>query len=73
MYVVITKCSHDKNCWYYDKVGTIHKVDDSIFPDVYLIWDDKGGPYPYISHEDAEEITPNLMEKFMIWYKTIKK
>lgn len=68
MYVVIKSCDSPTS-WYANKVGTIHKVTDELFPPDYttICAKNKDGLYLMIHHDDAEVITPSMVKKFLLW------
>lgn len=70
MYIAIKNCK-TSTAWYADKIGSIFKVDDEItFPNVYTIRlnhkKDKAN-YGVVDLDDAEEITPSKIKKFLMW------
>jgi hypothetical protein len=69
MYVVITKCDL-KTAWYNDKVGTIQKVSNELFPPNYVVINrkqNKKGLYLIINKEDTCFIIPSLFEELLVW------
>jgi len=68
IWVKIIKCDIE-TFWYYNKIGTIHKVTDDMFPPDYIKMNKKKGPYPMIFKKDAEIINPNIIEKIKYLFK----
>lgn len=71
-YVLIKKCPHI-GVWYADKVGTLQYVTDELSDGEnirYTLIDEPArerGIYSFIEKEDAEVITPTLLQKIAHW------
>ena len=69
MWVVIKSCKKE-TAWYADKIGTIQRVTDELFPPDYtLISREQNGRglYPMIDKDEAEIITPSMVKQFLLW------
>lgn len=72
-YVVITNCDR-KTAWYSNKIGTIQKVTDELFPPDYTLIYRKQHIYPMISNSDAVKlVVPSIVIKFFNLVKFFKK
>lgn len=69
IWVIIKSCKHE-TAWYADKIGTIQRVTDELFPPDYTLIDkqqNKKSKYPMIDKDDVEIVTPSILKRFLLW------